>query len=146
MNSVPVLNSFLKVAGTFELTSGATIQSPPTVLIHIKLHSIPYVSHYTMTREALGEFYYNANRLRTIEMPFNVPTDRAAVKWNNDVAKQIGHLSGYTHIVIFVTTHSVPDNGDLWLGETEPQKPIATNVATVITSLSCHLIQILTVT
>jgi hypothetical protein len=132
MNGKPVLNDFLKVAGTFELTAGATVQSPPTILVHIKLNSIPYISHFTETREGLIEFYHNTNQLHIMEMPFNITNNRAAGKWSNEVARRIANLSGYTHVIIFATTHSVPDNGDLWLGEIEPGKPIATTVTNVI--------------
>src|SRR5712675_606738 len=78
MNGKPVLNNFLKVAGTFELTAGATVQSPPTILIHIKLKSIPYISHFTETREGLIEFYHNTNQLHIMEMPFNITNSRVA--------------------------------------------------------------------
>jgi hypothetical protein len=150
MNGKPILNNFLKVAGTFELTAGATVQSLPTILIHIKLNSIPYISHFTETRKGLIEFYHNTNQLHIMEMPFNITNSRAAGKWNNEVAIWIVNLSGYMHVIIFATTHSVPDNGDLWLGGIEPRKPIATTVANVIIYLFiylffCHIIQILTV-
>lgn len=46
---------------TFETSISARVYSPPTVLIHLYLHSIIHVSHFTIVRQFLSEYYFNAN-------------------------------------------------------------------------------------
>jgi hypothetical protein len=131
VNGHPILDKFLKVPGTFQSTTGASIQSPPTILVHVKLSTIPYTSHFTTTRDLLWEFYHNDNRLLVIDLAFNISTNKAVGKWRKCVEKEIAEAYGYSHVVIFATTHSVPDNGDLWLGEDDEGKRNAINVAKV---------------
>lgn len=69
------------------------------------------------------------------EIPFNVGHDQAAAKWNRDVTKLVTGLFGYKHVIIFVTTHSHPDNGDLWLGLDERNESVAATVTNVSTNL-----------
>jgi hypothetical protein len=112
MNGKPILNKFLNITGTFELIMGATIQFPPIILIHLKLHMIPYISHFTTTWEVLIEYYHNENQLCIINLPFNISNNKVVGKWNKQVDKLMEKLSGHTHVVIFATTHLIPN---LWL-------------------------------
>ena len=52
-------------------------------------------------------------------------------------------LSGYNHVIIFITTHSDPDTGDLWIGEDKRNKPCSAKVSSVSTGLFHHFILIL---
>lgn len=126
----PVLKSFLKVEGFFEASLSTKVVSPPTILIHLHLHSIRHVSHFTIVDQLLSE-YYSDDSLRVVDLPFNVGTNQAAVKWNDDVTKLVSGLPGYKHAVIFITTHTDPDTGDLWLGQDERGESCATTVTNV---------------
>ena len=118
-----MLDNFLKVTGTFETGTKATTRCPPAVLIHIRLRSIKHLAHFTSVADTLSEYYSNSpdGHLRTIDLPFNLLTQRAISKWGSDLAKLVSNLTSYTNFVVFVTTHSDPNTGDLWLGEEKSQ-------------------------
>jgi hypothetical protein len=91
--------------------------------------------------------YFIANKLlKIMDMPFNVGHDRAAINWHNVVTKHMAALSGFgfEHMIIFITTHSDPRNGDLWLGKDELGENCAAKVTNASTSLFYHFILILT--
>jgi hypothetical protein len=145
INGRPVLDKFVKVLGGFEASIAARVHSPPTVLLHLRLHSITYVAHFTMVEDLLAEYYSAGNKLKVLDLPFNVREDKATAEWSKDAAKLISELSGFRHVVVFVTTHSVPDNGDLWLGNDRSNKPCAALVDNMSANLFYHFILIFTV-
>lgn len=123
INDKPVLSTFLKVRGAFETAIGATVHSPPTILLHLRHHSITNIAHFTIVGELLSEYYPHNDNLKVLDMPFNAGHDQAAVQWNRSATDRVAELSeGYSHVIVFVTTHSVPNNGDLWLGQDKAKK------------------------
>lgn len=130
IDGAPILTKFLKVRGSFEVASSAAVLSPPTLLLHFRLDSIHHVAHFTLVDHLLHE-YYRDDRLRVIDLPFNVGNDQASDKWDGKAAKLIAGLAKYRHVVAFVTTHSDPDTGDLWLGQDENNETCATTVVNV---------------
>jgi hypothetical protein len=96
--------------------------------------------------QVLTEYFIADNILKIMDMPFNVGHNRAATNWHNIVTKRVAALSGsgYKHVIVFITTHSDPRNGDLWLGKDEEGENCATTVTNVSTSLFYHFILILT--
>ena len=135
----PVLKKFLKVQGAFEASIGATVHSPPAILLHLRHHSITNIAHFNVVEELLSEYYPNNGPLQVIDMPFNAGHNQAVAKWSSDASKLVTGLTragGYRHVIVFVTTHSVPDNGDLWLGEDKAkEEPCAAPVGDVSISL-----------
>lgn len=120
----PLLNTFPKVKRGFEVASNATVHSPSTLFLHFRLHSIKHVSHFTIVDQVLSEYYVGDNRLKVVDVPFNVYNLKDVEAWNAYAAQQVANLSSldYKHVIVFITTHSDPDRGDLWIGEedTEP--------------------------
>jgi hypothetical protein len=142
---VPVLNQFLKVKGTFETFTSATIKSPPTILLHFQLHLIQHIAHFTIVEQLMAEYYHAGDcRLLVMDMPFNVGHNEALDKWNLDAAECMHEVSLYNHVVVFVTTHSDPNSGDLWLGLDKNNKACAAKVDNVSTDLFYHFILIFT--
>ena len=78
--------------------------------------------------------------------PEGIRDNDATAKWNMDVTHLMACLSQYVykHVIIFITTHSVLENGNLWLGKDEDGANCATTVGNVSTSLFYHFILILT--
>ena len=130
-NGQPVLNKFLKVKGTFGTSISAKVYSPPTVLIHIRLQSIAHIAHFTIVDQLLSEYYSEDNPLTVFDLPYSIGHDQAATDWNSKVTKLVARLSSRRHVIIFITTHSVPENGDLWLGKDRKGDDIATTVGNV---------------
>lgn len=129
---MPVLNHFLKVKGTFETSIAATVKSPPTLLLHFRLHSIELVAHFTIVQQLMAEYYHEADsRLLVKDLPFNMGPDQAVNQWSLDAASLMGEILSYKHVVVFITTHSDPESGDLWFGHDEKNEPFAGKVSDV---------------
>ena len=64
-------------------------------------------------------------------------------KQSKAATKVVKEVSRFSHMVIFVTTHSVPKFGDLWLGNDPVRnKPCAAIVSNVSAALFYYLIDI----
>ena len=123
---MPVLKHFLEVKGTFETATNATVKSPPTILAHFHLSSIQHTAHFTIVEQLMAEYYHEDNsQLLVLDMPFNFQSDQDVEKWNVSAAKYLANIPHYSHVVIFVTTHSDPDRGDLWFGYDKENRPCA---------------------
>jgi hypothetical protein len=112
------------VTGIFEVATRATTRSPPTAIVHLRLPSFPHTLPFKVTQEVLSEYFPKGN-LTILDMPFNLINAQKEAAWEIEVQKVIANLFGCSNVVFFVTTHSDPDTGDLWLGEEKPGKPFA---------------------
>jgi hypothetical protein len=140
-----VLNSFLKVKGTFETSTNATVYSPPTLLLHFRLQSVQLKAHFTIVQELLAEYHIHSKNLNVIDIPFNIGDDEELDKWNTFAEELAAELFGFKHVIVFVTTHSDPNTGDLWRGQDKNNNPWAEEVNEVSTSLLYNFILILTI-
>ena len=107
---------------------------PPTLLLHFHFHTIHHISHFTMVDQLLAE-YYQDDRLWIIDIPFNVGHNEALDHWHREAAKLVASLSRYRHVIVFVTMHSDPDTGNLWLRQDEHSDTCAAMVGNVSTHL-----------
>jgi hypothetical protein len=139
----PVLNTFLKVSGSFGVASTATVQSPPTILIHFCLQSVEHLNHFSIINLLLEEYYPNGG-LQVIDLPFNINSTKNVDDWNSRADETLDRLSYCRHVVAVVTDHSDPDTGDLWLGLNKRKKPSAQEISEVGASLSYYFVLVLT--
>jgi hypothetical protein len=126
------------VKGCFELSVKAKVLSPPTILLHIHLHSIAHIAHFQAAENLLFEYYHNSPGLLVIDLPFNIPDNCALENWMDEATETVSGLSGYKHLITSVTTHSDPTTGDLWLGSNANGKPCAAAPSNVSIGLSFH--------
>ena len=94
-----------------------------------------HVAHFTIIYEQLSEYYLNQDQLLVINIPFNVGDVQNLSKWKIEAADIVAGLAKYRNVVIFVTTHSNPDCGDLWLRKDEHGEVCATSVDHVSSGL-----------
>jgi hypothetical protein len=142
----PVFDHFLKVKGTFELATNASVQSPPTLMIHLRLKNLPHLAHFTIVHELLAEYYHESEgRLQVLDMPFAIENDEEAAEWTVMVTNQLRMLRPHEHAVVFITTHSDPDRGDLWTKKSESphEEPCAVTVSDVSSGVFYQIILIL---
>jgi len=140
---VPVLKHFLKVKGTFEMATNATVKSPPTILAHFYLSSYKHTAHFTIVEQLMAEYYHeDDSQILMMDLPFDLGSNQDVEKWNADAAKRLANISPYSHVVVFVTTHSDPDRGDLWFGYDKDKNPCAAE-ADEVSGLFYHFILIL---
>lgn len=118
------------------MATNAKVQSPPTTLIHFHLDSIPHLAHFSVVHQTLAEYYImgDDDSLHVVDLPFNVGHRRAVKKWSADASRLVAGLSRYKHTFVFITTHSDPETGDLWLGKDENSENIAAAVGEVSSS------------
>jgi hypothetical protein len=90
-----------------------------------------------VVEQFLGDYFPDPDTFQVIELLFDLGCDDAAEKWNRDALSLINRLSNLDTVVTFVTTHTDPDRGDLWLGKDELGEDCSAAVTDVSTGL-CH--------
>ena len=130
VKGAPVLDGFLKVHGVFETTTSASILTLPTLLVHLHLKSIHHIAHFNIVHQLLSEYYVD-DRLRVIDLPIDLGKDEDQLDWPDQATKIVARLGEFQHIVVFITTHSDPERGDLWLGQDEHERICSASVADV---------------
>ena len=127
--------------GAFELSTNATVHSPPTILIHFRLLSLRRQAHFSVINDVLADYFSN-NKLKVIDIPFNINSTEDTDKWNKDANHLVQSLSlsQWHHMVVFITDHSDPDSGDLWLGVDEEGNSGSKEVGDVSVSLSYYFV------
>jgi hypothetical protein len=110
------------------------------------LATLDHFAHFNTSTEVLREYYKNEHqkKLKIVDVPFNLGDDQALANWKDYVKEVVANLSGCSQVVVFVTTHSDPNSGDLWLGYDNSGRRWAGAVGSVSTSLFYHFILILT--
>jgi hypothetical protein len=85
-------------------------------------------------------FHEEESSLQVIDIPFNVSHNQAVGEWNLQAAHRMRGISHHDHVVVFVTTHSDPDRGDLWTGVDRANQPCAVTVSNVSTGILYFII------
>jgi hypothetical protein len=70
-----------------------------------------------------------------MDLAFNISNNQAVESWSGKEAAQVVGISGYSHMIIFVTMHLDPNRGNLWLGHDKHNEPCATTVSNVSAGL-----------
>jgi hypothetical protein len=102
-----------------------------------------HLSHFNIINEVLAE-YYPKGGLQVVDIPFNISSLEDLDEWNSGADQIVAGLSEWHHVVVIITDHSHPENGDLWLGVDEEGEPGAGAVEDVSAGLSYYFIPILT--
>ena len=123
-NDKPVLNTFLKVKGTFQTSTKASIYTMPTLLLHFRLQSIRHYAHFNIIKDALRGYYPDNGRLHTVDIPFNLETEKAQLVWPDHAGEIVTHIhtSGFKCVVAVVTNHTDDDRGNFWFSGNEDGK------------------------
>lgn len=123
----------------FQSSTKANIYAVPTLLLHFWLSTIRHRAHFNIIEEALHDYYPANARLQSLDIPFNLSTDDAQLKWPSQAEKIMARVrsAGYKCIVAIVTNHTDDDHGDFWLGVNEDgDEPRAAAVEEVSASIS----------
>jgi hypothetical protein len=109
------------------------------------LESLEHFAHFNASREVLCEYYKKEHKkkLKIFDIPFDLGDDEELAGWKDYVKEVVANLSGCSHVVVFITTHSDPDSGDLWLGNDKNGMRWA-GAAGSVSTLFYHFILILT--
>ena len=124
------------------MATRATTCSPLAVLIHLHLPFILHTFPFDVMQATQSEYYLKGN-LKIIDLSFNLVDGQKEAVWGKEVESVITDLFECDLVFFFITNHSSPDTGNLWLSEVSPDKPIAALVSDVNTILFYHFILIL---
>ncbi|KAG9309034.1 hypothetical protein JVU11DRAFT_11030 [Chiua virens] len=115
----PLLPSFLKVVGSFELGTASLLQSPRTLYITLHLAMLNVSTVSQLIELALREYFPHGG-LDCLVLPFDVGADTALERWPAQVAQHLESLTpSYERTVVLVVNHTDADTGDFFLGTDE---------------------------
>ena len=101
----------------FEINTKAMVLAPHTLFVHFRFHSIKHIAHFTIVQQLLEEYYHGNKNLTVLDLPINVGDSQALAQWRSEAVKIMENLSQYQKVLAFITVHSDPDRGDLWVGQ-----------------------------
>ena len=99
------------------MLASSIVCSSLTLFLHLHFYFIHHLGHFKIVKKLLEEYYYGNKQLSIYSMPFNIGHNQSIAKWSSDVTKLIAGFPQFGHVVVFITTHSDPDTGDLWIGQ-----------------------------
>ncbi|KAI6004462.1 hypothetical protein F5J12DRAFT_783437 [Pisolithus orientalis] len=114
LSGKPVLKHPLVVIGGFEHATTSEVAGNSTAIIHLHLESLE-LGH------APQDTYHFS------QLPFNFATEESRAAYDTAASKLASSLTTFPKVVIFLTTHTDEDRGDLFSGM-ENKVPIATEV------------------
>ena len=76
----PVLPTFLKVKGHFEMGAVGQVLCPTTLLMNLYIVDVEIKAHVTMIQASLQDFFPRGG-FHLISIPFNLGTDNAVANW-----------------------------------------------------------------
>ncbi|KAN0086259.1 hypothetical protein V8E55_007393 [Tylopilus felleus] len=127
-NGKPIFKTFLEVKGTFQNSTKANIHA--------------HLAHFNIIEDALRDYYPDNGKLKSIDIPFNLASDDAQLKWPSQAGEIITHIhaASFKHVVAVVTNHTDDDRGDFWLGSSkEGKEPSAAAVDEAFSGLKVGL-------
>ncbi|KAI6001290.1 hypothetical protein EDD15DRAFT_2192935 [Pisolithus albus] len=113
---LPVLAHPPLVQGTFQHATSSQVASLPTALVHLHLDGLqPYFPK--------GSYHFS-------HLAFNLTTQESLLAYEKEAMDLTHFLSSFSRVVLFLTTHSDEERGDLFSGQIDG-KPVASKVSEV---------------
>jgi hypothetical protein len=137
----PVLPSFLKVTGRFELSTRSHITSASILLLHFRNSSIISSTPMTMVRDLLTPYFPHGG-FRFEEVEFDLGTDEGIHAFTTAAQSLASELSAghFQRVLVGVTNHTDEESGDLFLGfDTSAGHNVSASVDEVRTFFSVYL-------
>ncbi|KAF9232538.1 hypothetical protein BU15DRAFT_67361 [Melanogaster broomeanus] len=126
----PILSSFLKVAGRVELSTSSYVHSTPTVILHLRLRSIPPGGPVKMLKEFLRPYFPDVNGLNVFDLEFDLGTvakRKQYVQLASAMAVKVRQAKAQ-NVLVTISNHTDEASGDLFLGELRHKNVAATSL------------------
>ncbi|KAF9239172.1 hypothetical protein BU15DRAFT_74861 [Melanogaster broomeanus] len=128
LNGKPALARFPKVHGCPELSTKSFIHSTPTVIVHLRLKSIPLAGPMNMLSDFLEQYFPSGDGLTVIDVEFELGTAvkrKAYLQVASKTALQVQEANA-RNVLFTISNHTDQDTGDLFLGELRRRNVAAT--------------------
>ncbi|KAI6138380.1 hypothetical protein BKA82DRAFT_4237375 [Pisolithus tinctorius] len=114
-----VFEDWLKVNRPMELSVRSSLLSHPTLVIHLRLQSIPAGGPVEMATQVLAPYFPNGG-FRFIDLPFDIGTKSKLIAYQRRVQLLVTELRpiGFKNVMVALTDHSDNSRGDLFFGAT----------------------------
>ncbi|KAI6095325.1 hypothetical protein EDD16DRAFT_1720927 [Pisolithus croceorrhizus] len=124
----PVLAHPPLIQGTFQHAISGHVASLPTTLVHLHLVKLELGHPQVNVLDSYFQPYFSEKSYHFSHLPFNLATEQS-MNSDEKAAIDLTHsLSSFSRVVIFHTTHSDEERGDLFAGHLDG-KPVAFKVS-----------------
>ncbi|KAI6143003.1 hypothetical protein BKA82DRAFT_4017763 [Pisolithus tinctorius] len=127
LSGKPVLKHPVVVIGGFEHATTSEVAGNSTAIIHLHLESLELGHAPVHILHTMLQGYFTQDTYHFSQLPFNFATEESRVAYDTAASKLASSLTTFAKVVIFLTTHTDEDRGDLFSGM-ENKVPIATEV------------------
>ncbi|KAI6046727.1 hypothetical protein EDC04DRAFT_2597846 [Pisolithus marmoratus] len=132
------------ITGGFQHAINSQVAPHSTALIHLHLENL-MVGHTQVNMiHSLIQPYFPKRRYQFSQLPFNLTTQESMDAYQSAAFVLANSLSSYQSVILFLTTHSDEERGDLFAGIVEEQT-VASEVFEVLQALFTSFTQIIKV-
>ncbi|KAI6016341.1 hypothetical protein PISMIDRAFT_99066 [Pisolithus microcarpus 441] len=124
---VPVLSDPPVITGGFHHAITSQVAAHSTALVHLHLEDLEVGHPQVNTVHSLLHPYFPEGRYHFSQLPFNLTTKQSMDSYQVAALNLADSLSSYQNVVLFLTTHSDEERGDLFAGFIDG-KPVASQV------------------
>ncbi|KAI6017078.1 hypothetical protein EDC04DRAFT_2608179 [Pisolithus marmoratus] len=122
----PVLSTPPIIPGGFQYAMTSQVAPLPTALVHLYLEGIHQdIGHPQVAMlHSFLQAYFPEGDYNFSQLPFNLGTPESMEAYEKEASHLANTLCAYSKVVLFLTTHSDEDRGDLFIGYIN-NKPVA---------------------
>ncbi|KAI6017496.1 hypothetical protein EDC04DRAFT_2608042 [Pisolithus marmoratus] len=122
----PVLSTPPIIPGGFQYAMTSQVAPLPTALVHLYLEGIHQdIGHPQVAMlHSFLQAYFPEGDYNFSQLPFNLGTPESMEAYEKEASHLANTLGAYSKVVLFLTTHSDEDRGDLFIGYIN-NKPVA---------------------
>ncbi|KAI6010215.1 hypothetical protein BKA83DRAFT_4132893 [Pisolithus microcarpus] len=125
----PALSTPPIIPGGFQHAMTSQVAPHPTALVHLHLEGLAQnIGHSQVAMlHSFLQAYFPQGDYNFSQLPFNLGTPESMDAYDKAASDLANTLSAYSKVVLFLTTHSDEDRGDLFTGYINKQ-PVASKV------------------
>ncbi|KAI6018345.1 hypothetical protein EDC04DRAFT_2607808 [Pisolithus marmoratus] len=140
----PVLSEPPVITGGFQHAINSQVAPHSTALIHLHLENLEVGHAQVNMIHSLLQPYFPKGRYQFSHLPFNLTTQESLGAYQSTAFDLATSLSSYQSVILFLTTHSDEERGDLFAGFVDGVT-VASEVSEVLQALFTPFTQIIKV-
>ncbi|KAI5989882.1 hypothetical protein EDD15DRAFT_2198252 [Pisolithus albus] len=125
---IPILAHPPIVQGSFQHAISSQVASLPTALVHLHMDNLEVGHAQVNIMNSYLQPYFPQGSYQFSQLPFNLATQESLHDYEKAAMDLAHSLSSFSRVVLFLTTHSDEERGDLFSGEVDG-KPIESKVS-----------------
>ncbi|KAI6035866.1 hypothetical protein EDC04DRAFT_2604778 [Pisolithus marmoratus] len=140
----PVLSEPPVITGGFQHSINSQVAPHSTALIHLHLENLEVGHAQVNMIHSLLQPYFPKGRYQFSHLPFNLTTQESLAAYQSAAFNLATSLSSYQSVILFLTTHSDEERGDLFSGFVDGVT-VASEVSEVLQALFTPFTQVIKV-